>query len=95
MRRESYDALGGFRPQDILEDFDFVRRLERAGPTLCIADPPLVTSARKFAGRHPAAIVTGWLWLHALYALGLPPKFLARRYYRTTERVQGASLSAQ
>ena len=95
VRRETYAALGGFRGHDILEDYDFVRRLERAGPTLCLAEPPLVTSARKFAGRRPVAIVAGWLWLHALYALGVAPQRLARRYYRTTKRVHGASLRAQ
>ncbi len=57
------------------------RRLERAGPTLCIHDPPLVTSSRKFAGRSAAAIVWGWLWIHALYHLGVPPDRLARIYY--------------
>ena len=95
VRRDIYAALGGFRPQDILEDYDFVRRLERAGPTVCITDGPLVTSARKFAGRRPVAIVAGWLWLHALYTLGVAPKRLARGYYRKTARVHGASLRAQ
>lgn len=81
VRRLVYDAIGGIRPIALMEDYDFVRRLERAGPTLCIHDPPLVTSSRKFVGRSAAAIVWGWLWIHALYHLGVPPDRLARIYY--------------
>lgn len=81
VRRAVYDAIGGIRPLALMEDYDFVRRLERAGPTLCIGDPPLITSSRRFAGRNPAAIVCGWLKIHALYHLGIPSERLARIYY--------------
>ena len=74
------DRLGGLRPLALMEDYDLVRRLERAGPTLCIADPPLVTSSRRFHGRGRAAIVAGWLRIHALYHLRLPDRLLARLY---------------
>lgn len=80
VRAESYRALGGFRPIELMEDYDFNRRLERAGPTCCIDRPSLVTSSRRFDGRHPVAIVWGWLKIHALYHLGVPPRILARLY---------------
>ncbi len=80
VRRAVYDRLGGIRPIALMEDFDLVRRLERAGPTGCIADPPLVTSSRRFEGRHPVMIFLGWLKIHALYYLGVPPARLARLY---------------
>ena len=80
VRREVYHALGGIRPIALMEDYDFTRRLERAGRTCCIAEPPLVTSSRRFAGRQPIAIVWGWLKLHALYHLGASPGWLARLY---------------
>ncbi len=82
VRRAAYDAIGGFRPIAVMEDYDFVRRLERHGETVRIEELPLVTSSRKFAGRRSAAIVWGWLWMHALYHLGVPPERLARMYYR-------------
>ena len=63
-----------------MEDYDFNRRLEGFGPTCCIEDPPLVTSARRFTGRHPLAVVWGWLRIHALYHLGVSPDLLARLY---------------
>lgn len=82
VRREVYCALGGIRPLAVMEDYDFVARLERTGRTLCIADPPLVTSSRKFAGRRAPAIVAGWLLIHGLYHLGASPRLLWRLYYR-------------
>lgn len=80
VRRSAYQALGGIRALAVMEDYDFVRRLERHGRTVCIDAPPLVTSSRRFAGRHPVAIVLGWLWMHALYHLGMSPARLARLY---------------
>lgn len=73
VRRAIYAALGGFRPMALMEDYEFVRRLERAGPTCRIEDPPLITSSRKFAGRRPVAIVWGWALLHLLYWAGVSP----------------------
>jgi rSAM/selenodomain-associated transferase 2 len=80
VRRSAYRDLGGIRPIALMEDFDFNRRMETAGRTSCIADPPLVTSSRRFAGRRPAAIVWGWLKIHLLFYLGVSPDRLARLY---------------
>ena len=80
VRREIYDRIGGIRPIALMEDYDFNRRLERAGPTCCIEKPPLVTSSRRFEGRSAAGIVWGWLEIHALYHLGVAPHWLAKRY---------------
>lgn len=81
VRRRVYEAIGGVAPLPLMEDYDFVRRLERAGPTVRVDDPPLVTSSRKFAGRHPVAIFWGWSVVHILYWLGVAPERLARIYY--------------
>ncbi len=80
VRRRVYDALGGIRPIALMEDYDFNRRLEKSGRTCCIDDPPLLTSSRRFAGRSPVGIVAGWLAIHALFHLGVPPARLARIY---------------
>ncbi|MEE8225733.1 MAG: hypothetical protein V3R30_02845, partial [Kiloniellales bacterium] len=82
VRRDVYDALGGVRPIALMEDFDFTRRLERFGETCCIDEPPLITSSRRFEGRHPIQIVWGWLKIHALFYLNVSPNLLARMYYR-------------
>ncbi len=80
MRRAAYDALGGIRPLALMEDYDLVRRLERAGETLCIETPPLITSSRRFAGRRKWRIVAGWLAIHLLFLLRVPSPLLARLY---------------
>lgn len=86
VRRSVYDALGGIRPIPIMEDYDFVKRMEKAGRTCCIEHPRLTTSSRRFEGRHPAAIFLGWLRMHALFALGASPHWLARLYDNRRER---------
>jgi len=80
VRRSTYEVLGGMRPVALMEDLDFVRRLEKHGRTCCISDPPLTTSSRRFEGRSPLAIIYGWLKLHALYHLGVRPERLAQIY---------------
>lgn len=80
VRRATYRAMGGIRPLDLMEDYDFTRRLERQGRCICIQEPPVRTSSRRFAGRHPVSIVTGWLVIHALFHIGLSPRLLARLY---------------
>jgi rSAM/selenodomain-associated transferase 2 len=80
VRRSVYQFLGGFRAIPLMDDWDFVRRLERFGRTCCIKDPPLVTSSRRFAGRHPVEIIYGWIRIHMLYWLGVSPDRLNEIY---------------
>lgn len=89
VRTEIYRALGGMPKLALMEDFAFVRKLERAGKTLCIAEPALVTSSRRFAGRSRARIVAGWIAIHLLYALGIDARALAR-LYRSDRRTRCA-----
>ena len=79
-RRQVYQAIGGVRPIAVMEDLDYSRRLERAGKTVCISEPPLVSSSRRFTGRKRWRIVSGWIVMHGLYYLGVPPERLARLY---------------
>jgi rSAM/selenodomain-associated transferase 2 len=85
VRRCVYEALGGFRPMPLMEDLDFVRRLERFGQTCCIKDPRLITSSRRFEGRRPREIFFGWAKLHLLLWLGVSPSRLAEIYNTRAE----------
>lgn len=80
VRRSVYNAIGGIRPIPLMEDLDFTRRLERFGKTCRIEDLPLITSSRRFDGRHPTRIVFGWIALHVLFWCGVAPDRLARIY---------------
>lgn len=76
IRRDVYADLGGFQPFDILEDYDFARRMEKYGPTLYLPDT-ITVSAHKFEGRKFRAFLT-WLIVQSLFTLGAPPNKLAR-----------------
>jgi hypothetical protein len=79
VRRSVYEALGGFRPIPLMEDLEFVCRLEWFGRTCCIMDPPLITSSRRFEGRRPREIFFGWVKLRSAYLLIGWLKFTGRR----------------
>jgi hypothetical protein len=72
VKREIFEVLGGFQVLDFLEDYDFGRRLEAAGPTLYLPDK-IVASAEKFGPR--AAVVWGTVIM--LRKLGTSPVTLA------------------
>ena len=79
VRRDAFEALGGYRPYPLMEDIDLVRRLRRHG-MLRLSSLPARTSARRWER-------DGWvrrslrnLTLLALYFSGVSPRRLARRY---------------
>lgn len=80
VRSETYDAIGGFKDLEIMEDVDFVLRLERHGKTCCITDPPLRTSVRRFRRRSPLSLLFLWIRMHVLYAFGVKNSQLAKIY---------------
>ncbi|MDQ3386767.1 MAG: TIGR04283 family arsenosugar biosynthesis glycosyltransferase [Actinomycetota bacterium] len=78
VRRDVYDACGGFPHVPIMEDIIFVERMERAGRTAYLTGP-IESSTRRFKGR---AIRTLLLWgvMQFLFALGVSPWRLAKLY---------------
>jgi rSAM/selenodomain-associated transferase 2 len=81
VRRAAFEALGGFRELPIMDDYDFVRRLERLGPTLRLAGPA-TTSARRWERAGIARTVLSWVVIRWLYVAGVPAERLARLYRR-------------
>ena len=78
VRRNVYDACGGFPHIPIMEDVIFVRRLEAAGRTAYLRGP-MVSAARRWRGREGRTLVL-WGFMQAAFALGLTPWRLARFY---------------
>ncbi|MBE7472948.1 MAG: glycosyltransferase [Anaerolineales bacterium] len=76
IRREVFQALGGFRPYDLLADCDLVRRMESYGPTVYLPEAITIAPA-KFRGRHILKAALLWLVLPTLFRLGLRPNHLA------------------
>lgn len=76
--KSTWLQLGGFAPWHLFEDYHFVRRLERLGPTVCCPGRLLV-SARRFEKR-PWRTLALWLELQARFHLGQSPEQLAHLY---------------
>jgi rSAM/selenodomain-associated transferase 2 len=79
VRRHLFSRLGGFKPIPIMDDYEFVRRLERAGKTVCLA-PKLRVSDRRWRRQGHLATLASWVWIQTLFALGVPAARLARFY---------------
>ena len=82
LRRAVFDALGGFRPLPIMEDYDLARRLGRGGFTTRCLPGPAVTSARRWRALGVPRTVLSWLVIRWLFVAGVRPERLARMYGR-------------
>ena len=79
VRREVFERLGGFKPIPIMDDYEFVRRMERAGRTVCL-NPPMLVSDRRWRVQGLFPTLFSWVWIQTLYSLGVPASRLARWY---------------
>jgi rSAM/selenodomain-associated transferase 2 len=78
-RRTVFESLGGYKPWPILEDYDFARRLRRAG-RLALLDEPIWISDRRWSHAGLLRTMWIWVWIQGLYVGGTPPTRLARYY---------------
>jgi rSAM/selenodomain-associated transferase 2 len=79
IRRNVYDAIGGFRPLALFEDLDLLRRLRKSGRFVHLPSR-IRTSSRRFEQRNFAVVWLHWTTLQILYWCGVSPNWLARRY---------------
>ncbi len=70
VRRSTFEAMGGFEPMPIMEDFDFCLRLRRMGRTARLAQR-VVSSERRWRGQGFAKTVLVYLAIQGLYLLGI------------------------
>jgi len=93
VRRNVFEALGGFPDIPLMEDIELTRRLKRRGRQAALRER-VTTSARKWE-REGVARTIGLMWtLRLLYACGVSPARLHRWYYRTLALAAGAPLLA-
>lgn len=81
VRKDIFAELGGFRQLSIMDDYDFVRRLERHGRTVCVRSP-VVASARRWKALGVRRTLGSWLLIQTLFAAGVPARHIARFYGR-------------
>ncbi|MFN3325000.1 MAG: TIGR04283 family arsenosugar biosynthesis glycosyltransferase [Bryobacteraceae bacterium] len=78
-RRSFFEQEGGYREWLILEDYDFARRMWRAGGVVLLSEPIYVSDRRwRKAGLLPT--LWSWFWIQGLYLAGVSPERLARMY---------------
>lgn len=79
VRRDVFDAVGGFPDQPIFEDLDVVRSIRRRGRFVFL-DAAVVTSARRFRRGGAVRQQLRNLGLWAAWNAGVPPRRLKRFY---------------
>jgi uncharacterized protein len=79
VRREIYQAAGGFRAYPIFEDLDLIKRIRRLGRFLHL-DSQIVTSSRRFEGRSFGLTFAKWTAMQIMYWAGVHPEVLGRWY---------------
>ncbi|MGI8427801.1 MAG: TIGR04283 family arsenosugar biosynthesis glycosyltransferase [Solirubrobacteraceae bacterium] len=79
LRASAFERLGGFKPLAIMEDYDLVCGLERAGTTVCLPGPVL-TSARRWQRLGLTRTIASWILIRWLFIAGASPARLARLY---------------
>lgn len=79
VRKETFFRIGGFPSIDLMEDWEFSRKLRQAGKTVLLPGP-VTTSARRWLIHGKWR--TAWLMqrLKLLYLLGVDPSRLKRMY---------------
>jgi len=79
VRREAFDAVGGYPSQELMEDIAISARLRRVCAPLCLRERCL-TSARRWESHGVLRTIVLMWWLRLRYALGAEPARLARDY---------------
>lgn len=79
VRADVFREMGGYRPLELMEDYEFARRLVKRGRTAFVRDP-LRVSARRWEEAGVLNTLATWTLIHTAYLLGVPPKHLARLY---------------
>jgi rSAM/selenodomain-associated transferase 2 len=77
--RAAFERVGGYRPLPIMEDYDLVKRLRRAGP-FTIVPLQVRSSARRQRREGELRTCLRVAAIKLLYRLGVPAHVLARAY---------------
>jgi rSAM/selenodomain-associated transferase 2 len=79
VRRDAFQAAGGFPPIALMEDIALCKRLKRISPPLCLRERA-VTSGRRWENNGVLSTVVLMWWLRLAYFFGADPGKLAQRY---------------
>ena len=80
VRRELFLAQGGFPDLPIMEDYEFSRRMRRAGVPITQLPGQIITSGRRYQGHFPLLTMWQMFYLRCLFRRGVDIEQIARRY---------------
>ncbi len=80
VRKDVFNALNGFKEIEIMEDYDFSKRLQANYSVKRILEPRLSVSPRRQLKGGFLKTRLQWITIHTLYNLGVSPKRLKRLY---------------
>ncbi len=80
VRKDAFESLNGFREIEIMEDYDFSKRMRQRFPVRRILEPTLVVSPRRQLRSGLLKTRLQWITIHTLYNFGVSPKRLKRLY---------------
>jgi rSAM/selenodomain-associated transferase 2 len=81
VRRKTFEAVGGYPRQALMEDIALSARLRRLSAPLCLRERCLTSARRWESGGVLRTVALMW-WLRLQYAFGAAPARLARAYAR-------------
>jgi rSAM/selenodomain-associated transferase 2 len=79
VRRRVYETIGGFRPLEIFEDLDLLRRIRQTGKFVHLSCR-VIASSRRFENRNFWGMCAHWSAMQVLYWCGVDPNRLAQHY---------------
>lgn len=79
VRRETFEAMGGYTAVPLMEDIDFTRRLKRQGRVVTLRHQ-VTTSYRRWESRGPIRTIVLMWTLRLLYWCGVSAEKLSRFY---------------
>lgn len=85
VRRDAFEAIGGFPEIPLMEDVEFSRRLTRLGKTVLLP-VRITTSGRRWEASGPLRTILLMWALRLSYLLGMPPARCAEFYGRSRAR---------
>lgn len=80
VKKNVFEALGGFKPIPIMEDYDFSRRMKERFKVIRIQEPRLVLSPRRHLKSGFVKTRLQWIIIKRLYLIGVSPDRLVKWY---------------
>lgn len=80
VRRDWFERIGRYINTPVMEDYDFCRKLERAGRTVCLPEAA-ITSSRRWGGGRTLLVIMIWILIQWMFLLGVGPERMGWLYY--------------